>query len=216
MADPGNSYGPSHSKSDSLQSQGNSAGTKAPVASRTLPRFFFHDRSLDDFSTPCFEPPTPPVQSVLHGFVPDRKYGQEAHSATKSVADHAQDDLLIEPPTPLMQQDVDQFYPALKLERRRRSSSFTADLPSVIDENSVNKAEAGGLFGVNRKLSYLPANSQTVPDMLSAEQHAGPITKMFSFQALGDVFRRSHAPIGSNEQMKVSDLEVHMMSPGSL
>lgn len=85
MADPGNSCGPSHSKSEALQNQqGSPAGMKAPVASKTitLPKFFFHDRNLDDFSTPSFEPPTPPVQSVLKGFMPERKYGQETDSGT--------------------------------------------------------------------------------------------------------------------------------------
>lgn len=84
MADHGSHLGPSYSKSEASQNLENSAGNKAHVASRNLklPHFLFHERNFDDFSTPSFEPPTPPVQSTVQGFVPERRYGQEIDTGT--------------------------------------------------------------------------------------------------------------------------------------
>lgn len=135
----------------------------------------------------------------------------------------------------MTQQDIDQFYPALKLENRRKSSFSAANLSIGIEEKSANSSESVNPYGLSHSLTHLPSNSHTAPNLLkyfdyfkyffahlhkkiflSMAENAGPITKQFSFQTLGDVFRRSHTPISSHEPLNVSDFEIHMMSPGSL
>lgn len=223
MADSGYKSISSHTTSTTMKDHEYDVGTKPQLLPGTklkMPNFFFHEQNLDDFSTPSFEPPTPPVQSTNQGFTPKRKYWHETDPISKpSGGGHAQLDLFIEPPTPLTQQDIEQFYPALKLDSRlkRQTSLSASNLPAAVNENSGKFAESGNLTDSNRKLSFAAASSYTSPDLLKVEQSAsGPITKKFSFQSLAEVFRHSNAPLKKNEPLKVSDLEVHMMSPGSM